>query len=131
MGAGPFLLDGGRVLLQNAAGVSADLLRGDAQFLENLKGDAVLITQKAQQEVFGANVVVAQPSRLGDCPFERALRGRGEALPSRFLALFAGCCQPGSYFSHPFGVQAQVVQHSVGNPAVIHHQAEQHVLRAD
>jgi hypothetical protein len=92
--AGPFRLlgrPGGRALGEDADDLVADLVEVDAQRLEDAGSDAFTLTDEAEQEVFGADVVVAQAAGFVDRQLDDLLgagrerdlarRGRGIAPP--------------------------------------------------
>ena len=57
----------------------AHLLKAYAEGLQHAGGDSTLFAHKAKQEVFGADVVVAQSARLINCELDDLLGPRREA----------------------------------------------------
>ena len=56
----------------------ADLVQVHAQALEHARGDALALAHEAEQQVLGADVVVAQPARLVDRQLDHPFRARGQ-----------------------------------------------------
>ena len=69
---------GRRRLRQHADDLVADLVQVHAEALEHAGGDALALAHEAQQQVLGADVVVAEPARLVDRQLDHALRARGQ-----------------------------------------------------
>ena len=57
----------------------AHLLEADAEGFEHARGDSTLFAHEAEEEVLGADVVVAQAARLINGEFDDLLRPRREA----------------------------------------------------
>ena len=64
---------GGRGLRQDPDDLVADLVEVDAEALEHARGDALALADQAQQQVLGADVVVAEPASLVDRELDHAL----------------------------------------------------------
>ena len=69
---------GGRALRQDADDLVADLVEVDAEALQHAGGDALALADEAQQQVLGADVVVAEAAGLVDRQLDDALRARRE-----------------------------------------------------
>ena len=63
---------------QDADDLVADLVEVHAEGLEDAGGDALALADEAQEQVLGADVVVAEAARLVDGELDDALRARGE-----------------------------------------------------
>ncbi len=57
----------------------ADLVQVDPERLEYAGGDALALPDEAEEQVLGADVVVAESARLVDGQLDDALRARGQA----------------------------------------------------
>src|SRR5205823_10858137 len=82
---------GGGSLLALVAGEQLDDLLADpvevgAELDQHLGGDALALTDQAEQDVLGTDVVVAELQRLAEAELEDLLRARGERdVPARGL----------------------------------------------
>ena len=63
---------------QHADDLVADLLRVGVEVGEDARGDALVLAHEAEQDVLGADVVVAERERLPQRQLEHLLRPRGE-----------------------------------------------------
>src|ERR1700761_6775453 len=104
----------------------------DAQVPQGVGGQTIVLPDQAEQDVFGADVGVAQLQRLAQRQFERflGLRGEGDVPGRRFRPGGHGQAQ---LVAHPCFGDAQVGQHPAArSPAVVlAHQGQQDVLGAD
>src|SRR5262245_5017283 len=69
-------------------------LFGNAQIVEHARAEPVLDAQHAEQDVFGADVVVSEPQRVADGQLEYLLRLRRERNVLTYF-VHAGRAQPG------------------------------------
>src|SRR5207248_782166 len=63
---------------EHADDLVADLLRVGIEVEEDAGGDALVLAHEAEQDVLGADVVVAERQRLAQCQLEHLLRPRCE-----------------------------------------------------
>ena len=80
--AGPLRLlrrTGGRALRQDADHLVADLVQVHAEGLQHAGGDPLPFADEAEQQVLGADVVVAEAPGLVDGELDHSLRARGQA----------------------------------------------------
>ena len=70
---------GRRALRQDPDDLVADLVEVDAERLEDAGGDALALADEAQEQVLGADVVVAEPAGLVDRELDHPLRPRRQA----------------------------------------------------
>src|SRR6185295_17953766 len=69
---------------EHADDLVADLLRVGIEVEEDARGDPLVLTHKAEQDVLCADVVVSQAQRLAEGELEDLLGARGERdLPGR------------------------------------------------
>ena len=119
----------GRGFLQQAARLAANLFRADAQAAQHVDGHALRLAHNAQQQVFGADVVMAEAARLVDGQLQhlfgigREIDAFGGRAARRGLAL--------DHFLDALGLQPQLAQHASGHTAFLADEAEQQVLGAD
>ena len=73
----------GRRLRQDADDLVADLVEVDAEALEDARGDALALADQAQQQMLGADVVVAEAAGLVDRELDDALGARASGRPRR------------------------------------------------
>ncbi len=97
-GAGLLLAAGARVARQQLDDLLAHAAEIGAELDEHLRGDALALADQAEQDVLGADVVVAELQRLAQRELEHLLgarrerdvaRGRGPALTDDLLDLAA------------------------------------------
>ena len=75
---------------EHADDLVADLLRVGVEIEENARGDALVLAYEAEEDVLGADVVVAERQRLAQRQLENFLRARRERdLPARHLVALA------------------------------------------
>jgi len=65
-----------RVLLQHAARLAPNLIRADAQFLEDVHRDAFGMAHQAQQQMFGSDIVMTHATGFVDGQLEHLLGRR-------------------------------------------------------
>ena len=121
---------GGRRLGQDADDLVANLVQVDAQALEHARRDALALAHEAQQQVLGADVVVAQPARLVDGELDDPLRPRRQAD----LADDRPVAAPDDELDRrpDLGqLDVHVLEHARGDALALAHEAEQQVLGAD
>ena len=119
-------LSGRRVgagLLQDAAGLAADLLGGDAQLAQHFHPQPIGGAHQAEQKVFGADVVVPHAAGLVDGVLEHLLGARGKV--DLTAAVLAEAAQAFDHLADAIGFQAQFAQYAPGDAAVFLDQAEQ------
>ena len=66
-------------LREDADDFVANLVEAHAQGFQDARGDALAFTDQAQEQVLGADVVVAQPPGFVDCQFDDALGARSKS----------------------------------------------------
>ena len=131
--AGPLGL-GGRSgaarLGQDADDLVADLVEIDAQRLEDAGGDALAFAHEAQEQVLGADVVVAQPPGLVDGQLDDPLGARRQAdlADDRTIAAADDELDGGADLGQ---LDVHVLEHPRGDALALAHEPEQEVLRPD
>ena len=110
-------------LLADPAGVSA-------QLDEHLRGDAVVLADQAEQDMLGADVVVAQLQRLAQRQLKHLLDPRSERdMPGRCLLALAGDLP--DVLADRLQADPQRLKGLGGDALALADQAEQDVLGAD
>ena len=126
------LLGGARggALREDADDLVADLVQVHAQALQHAGGDALALADEAQQEVLGADVVVAEAAGLVDGQLDHAFRTRREphladdrAVPSPDDELDRG--------PDLRQLDVHVLEHAGRDALALAHQPEQQMLGAD
>src|SRR5262249_30201439 len=115
---------------EHADNLVADLLRVRVEVEQDAGGDALVLTHEAEQDVLGADVVVAQAQRLAKGELEDLLGARGE----RDLAggdLLAGADDPHDLGADALDGDVERLEHPSGQAFLLAEQAEQDVLGAD
>ena len=117
-------------LAQDVDHLVADLVQVDAQALQHAGGDALALAHQAEQQVLGADVVVAQPPRLVDGQLDHALGARRQAdlADDRPVAATDDELDRGADLGQ---LDVHVLEHARGDALALAHQAEQQVLGAD
>ncbi len=108
----------------------ADLVGVGVEVEQDAGGDALVLTHEAEQDVLGADVVVAERERLAQRQLEDLLGARRE----RDLAggdLLAGTDDAHDLRAHPFDGDVEGLEHAGGQSLLLAEQAEQDVLGAD
>ena len=120
---------GGR-LVQDVDNLRADLVEADAERFEHARGDAFAFADEAEQQVFGADVVVVEPARFVDRQLDDLLGARRQADVAGDGAIAAADDELDGA-AHLVELDAQVAEHFRRNTFALAHEAEQQVLRAD
>src|SRR6201999_4279323 len=108
----------------------ADLVRIRVEVEQDARGDALVLTNQAEQDVLGADVVVAQAERLAQRQLEHLLGARGE----RDLAggdLLAGPDDADDLRAHPFHGDVEGLEDTSCETLLLAKETEQDVLGAD
>src|SRR6185437_11644100 len=108
----------------------ADLVRVGVEVEQDAGGDALVLTHQAEQDVLGADVVVAEAERLAQGELEHLLGARGE----RDLAggdLLTGADDADDLRAHPFHGDVKRLEDAGRQALLLAKEAEQDVLGAD
>ena len=108
----------------------ADLVGVGVEVEQDAGGDALVLAHQAEQDVLGADVVVAERERLAQRQLEHLLGARRE----RDLAggdLLARSDDPDHLRADPFDGDVEGLEDAGGQPLLLAQQAEQDVLGAD
>ena len=108
----------------------ADLLRVGVEVEQDARGDALVLAHESEQDVLGADVVVAEAQRLAQRQLEHLLRARRE----RDLAggdLLTGADDPHDLRADALDGDVQRLEDAGGKTFLLAEQAEQDVLGAD
>ena len=108
----------------------ADLVEVHAERLEHAGGDALALADEPEQQVLGADVVVAEAARLVDGQLDDALRARGQ--PN--LTDDGAIAPPDDELDRGADLgelDVHVLEHARGDALALAHQPEEQVLRAD
>ena len=115
---------------EHADDLVANLLGVGVEVEQDPRGDALVLADEPEQDVLGADVVVAERERLAQCELEHLLRARRERdLAGRHLVALAD--DAGDLGAHLLDRDVQRLQHPRGEPLLLAEQAEQDVLGAD
>ncbi len=128
-------LAGGAALAAAGAGehaddLVADLLGVGVEVEQDARGDAFVLAHEPEQDVLGADVVVAERQRFAQRELEHLLRARGE----RDLAggdLVALADDPRDLCAHLLDGDVERLEHARSEAFFLAQQAEQDVLRPD
>ena len=125
---------GGRLLAliagQQLVHLLADPVQVGTQLDQHLSGDAVALTDEAEQDVLGADVVVPELQRLPQRELEHLLRTRGERdVPGRRLLSLADDLL--NLLPHGLQADPQRLEGLSGYALALVDQAKQDVLRPD
>ena len=115
---------------EHADDLVADLLGVGVEVEQDAGGDALVLAHEAEQDVLGADVVVAEAQRLAQRELEHLLGARGE----RDLAggdLLAGADDPDDLGADALHGDVERLEHARGEALLLAEQAEQDVLGAD
>ena len=115
---------------EHADDLVADLLRVRVEVDEDARCDALVLAHEAEQDVLGADVVVAQAQRLSQRELEHLLGARRE----RDLArgdLLAGAHDPHHLSAHALDGDVEALEHARRKALLLAQQAEEDVLGAD
>ena len=137
LGALRLLAGSGGATLLAAAGAGehpddlvANLVRIRVEVEQDACGNALVLTHEAEQDVLGADVVVAQRERLAQCQLEHLLRARRERdLAGRDLVTLAD--DPRDLRAHLLDRDVERLEHARGKAFLFAQQPEQDVLGAD
>ena len=109
----------------------ADLLPVHAELEQHARGDPFALADQSQEEVLGADVVVAELARLVDAQFQYPLRARRERnLPDRERSARRGD-HALDRLAYRVEIQSQIVQHGGSDSLPLANDAEEQVLGAD
>ena len=115
---------------QHADDLVADLLGVGVEVEQDAGGDALVLAHEAEQDVLGADVVVAQAQRLAQRELEDLLgSGRERDLPARDL--LAGADDPHDLRADALDGDVQALEDARSQPLLLAEKAEQDVLGAD
>ncbi len=115
---------------EHADDLVADLLGVGVEVEQDPGGDALVLAHEPEQDVLGADVVVAERQRLAQRELQHLLRARRE----RDLAggdLVALADDAGDLGAHLLDGDVERLEHARGEALLLAQQAEQQVLRAD
>ena len=115
---------------EHADDLVADLLGVGVEVEQDAGGDALVLAHQAEQDVLGADVVVAEAQRLAQRELEHLLGARRERdLPGGDL--LAGADDPHDLRAHALDGDVEALQHAGGQALLLAQQPEQDVLGAD
>ena len=115
---------------QHADDLVADLLGVGVEVEQDAGGDALVLAHEPEQDVLGADVVVAEAERLAQRELEHLLGARRE----RDLAggdLLAGADDAHDLAADALDRDVEALEHPRGEPLLLAQQPEQDVLGAD
>ena len=108
----------------------ADLLRVRVEVEQDAGGDALVLADEAEQDVLGADVVVAEGERLAERQLQHLLRTRREGDLARGH-LLAGADDADHLGAHTLDGDVQALEHAGGKALLLTKEAEEDVLGAD
>ena len=115
---------------EHADDLVADLLGVGVEVEQDPRGDALVLAHEPEQDVLGADVVVAERERLAQRELEHLLRARRERdLPARDLVALAD--DPRDLGAHLLDGDVERLEHARGETFLLAQQPEQDVLGAD
>ena len=115
---------------EHADDLVADLLRVGVEVEQDAGGDALVLAHEAEQDVLGADVVVAEAQRLAQGQLEHLLGARRERdLPGGDL--LAGADDPHDLRAHALDGDVEALEHARRKALLLAQQPEQDVLGAD
>ena len=121
---------GARALAEDVDDLVADLVEVHAEALEDTGGDALALADEPEEQVLGADVVVAEAARLVDRQLDHALRARREPDVTDDRPVSAsddeldGGADLGQFDVH-------VLEHARGDALALADEPEQQVLGTD
>ncbi len=108
----------------------ADLLRVGVEVEQDARGDALVLAHEPEQDVLGADVVVAEAERLAQGQLEHLLGARRERdLPGGDL--LTGADDAHDLRAHALHGDVEALEHASGQALLLAQQSEQDVLGAD
>ena len=119
-----------RALAEDVDDLVAHLVEVDAEALEHAGGDALALTDESEQQVLGADVVVAEAACLVDGQLDDALRARSEpdVTDDRSVAATDDELDGGANLGQ---LDVHVLEHARGDALALADEPEQQVLGAD
>ena len=115
---------------EHADDLVANLVGIGVEVEQDARGDAFVLAHEAEQDVLGADVVVAERERLAQRELENLLRARRERdLTGRDLVTLAD--DPRDLGAHLLDRDVERLEHARGEAFLFAQQPEQDVLRAD
>ena len=119
-----------RALAQDVDDLVAHLVEVDAEALEHAGGDALALADEPEEQVLGADVVVAEAARLVDGQLDDALRARREPdlTDDRPVAAPDDELDGGADLGQ---LDVHVLEHARGDALALADEAEQQVLGTD
>src|SRR5262249_39029699 len=115
---------------EHADDLVADLLGIGVEVEQDPRGDALVLAHEPEQDVLGADVVVAEAQRFAERELEDLLRARGERnLSGRDLVALAD--DPGDLRTHLLDGDVERLEDAGSEALLLAQQAEQDVLGAD
>ncbi len=117
-------------LAEHLDSLRAHLFQVDAQTLQHAGGDTFAFAHQTQQEMLGADVVVAQAARLVDGQLNDLLRTRSQANLADDHAVAAANDEL-DRTAHAVKFNTQIGQHTRSDAIAFAHQAKQEVLGTD
>ena len=115
---------------EHADDLVADLLGVGVEVEQDARCDALVLADEAEQDVLGADVVVAQAQCLAECELEHLLSARGERdLPGRHFLARADDAH--DLRAHALHSDVEGLEDTSRKSLLLAQQAEQDVLGAD
>ena len=115
---------------EHADDLVADLLGVGVEVEQDAGRDALVLAHEPEQDVLGADVVVAERERFAQRELEHLLRARRERdLAGRDLVTLAD--DPGDLRAHLLDRDVERLEHARSETFLLAQQAEQDVLRTD
>ena len=115
---------------EHADDLVPDLLRVGVEVEQDARSDTFVLAHEPEQDVLGADVVVAERERLAECELEDLLRARRERdLTGRDLVTLAD--DASDLRAHLFHRDVELLEHPRGEALLLAQQPEQDVLGAD
>ncbi|GBD46468.1 hypothetical protein HRbin41_01295 [bacterium HR41] len=115
---------------QHADHLVADLFGVGVEIEQNPRRDTLVLAHEAEQDVLGADVVVAERQRFAQRQFEHFLGARGERNLAG-LDLFARADDPHHLRTHALDGDVERLEHAGRESFLLPQQPEQDVLGAD
>ena len=115
---------------EHADDLVADLLGVRVEVEQDAGGDALVLAHEAEQDVLGADVVVAEGERLAERQLEHLLRARREGDLARGH-LLAGADDAHDLGAHTLDGDVEALEHAGGEALLLTEEAEEDVLGPD